>query len=308
MNTLPESYRSGFVAVVGRPSVGKSTLINSLLKQKIASVSPKPQTTRRKQLGIYTDDTAQVIFIDTPGIHQPVHRLGEYLNQIARDTLQDADLILWLVDISVVPQDEDGLVASYLQSVQPLPQVMLVLNKVDQARPAIPDGRKEQYLQLFPAATPIVLSALSPQSTRELLGRVIERLPEGVQYYDPDQVTDLYEREIAADLIREAVLKQIQDEVPHAVAVRIDEYEDEGESLARIHATLLVERDSQKGILIGQGGKMIKEIGILARGEIEKMTERKVYLELQVKVAKNWRNNPAALRVLGYIPQSRQEE
>jgi GTPase len=299
-------YHSGFVAVVGRPSVGKSTLVNSLLKQKIASVSPRPQTTRRKQLAIYTTDTAQVVFIDTPGIHQPVHKLGEYLNQVARDTLQDADLILWLVDSSVPPQEEDRLVAQYLTETPKVPGVILVLNKVDQAQDKSLEQRKEQYSALFPNAEIAEISALSNRGVQLLLDRIVSRMPEGFAYYDADQITDLYERDIAADLIREAVLKLLKDEVPHAVAVRLDDYDDEGETNARIYATLLVERESQKGIVIGQGGQMIKQIGTLARKEIEAMTSRKVYLELRVKVQKNWRDDINALRLLGYLPSDKE--
>lgn len=305
MTNLPENYRSGFVAVVGRPSVGKSTLVNSLLKQKIASVSPRPQTTRRKQLAIYTSDQAQVIFIDTPGIHQPVHKLGEYMNQIARDTILDADLILWLVDFSVSPQPEDILVADYLKANPSTCDIVLVLNKIDQAQGKLLESRRVQYLTLLPEAVPVEISALSGKGVQALLDHIVLKMPAGCRYYDPDQITDLYERDIATDLIREAVLKQLKDEVPHATAVRLDEYTDEGESNAHINATLLVERESQKGIVIGQGGQMIKQIGTMARKEIEAMTERKVFLELRVKVQKNWRNDINALRLLGYIPPSK---
>ena len=307
MIDIPENFQSGFVAVVGRPSVGKSTLVNSLLKQKIASVSPRPQTTRRKQLAIYTSDNAQVIFIDTPGIHQPVHKLGEYMNQVARDTLQDADLILWLGDSGVPPQEEDRLVAEYISATPHVPDVILVQNKIDQVQDKIRETRKDQYAVLYPAAELVEISALSNKGVQALLDSIVSRLPVGVRYYDPEQITDLYERDIAADLIREAVLKLLKDEVPHAVAVRLDEYEDEGETQARISATLLVERESQKGIAIGQGGQMIKQIGTLARKEIEAMTGRKVFLELRVKVQKNWRNDMNALRLLGYIPPSHDE-
>lgn len=301
---MTPTFQSGFVAVVGRPSVGKSTLVNSLLKQKIASVSPRPQTTRRKQLAIFTNDQAQVIFIDTPGIHQPVHKLGEYLNQIARETLQDVDLVLWLVDVSSAPQPEDQLVADYLKALQNVPNVMLVMNKVDQVKEGLQETRQNQYLSLYPTAEVHWISALGGRGVNDLLDKIVLKMPEGVAFYDPDQITDLYERDLATDLIREAVLKLLKDEVPHAVAVRLDEYNDEGDTLARISATLLVERESQKGIVIGQGGQMIKEIGTKARKEIEAMTERKVYLELRVKVQKNWRDDINTLRLLGYLPSS----
>lgn len=286
--------------MVGRPSVGKSTLVNTLLRQKIASVSPKPQTTRRRQLGIYTSDTAQLILMDTPGIHQPVHKLGEYLNQVALDTLQDADVILWLVDSSVAPEPEDKLVADYLKATPELPPVLLILNKADQLKTDQIEKRIRQYRELFPAVEIHAISALKGSDTEALLLKVCEFLPQGIAYYDPDQVTDLYEREIVVDLIRESVLRNLKDEVPHAVAVRLDEYKDEGDTFARIYATLFVERESQKGIVIGQSGQMIKQIGTLARKEIENLTERRVYLELKVKVQKNWRDDPNALRQFGF--------
>ncbi len=243
---LPAHFRSGFAAVVGRPSVGKSTLVNTLMRQKIASVSPRPQTTRRRQLGIYTTDTSQLILVDTPGIHQPVHKLGEYMNQIALDTLQDADIILWLVDASAPPHREDELVAGYLNDIPKLPPVLLVLNKIDVMKESLLAERTEAYLKLFPSAQTMAISALRGKETEALLEKVSSFLPEGVRFYEPDQVTDLYEREIAIDLIREGVLRCLKDEVPHAVAVRLDEYNDEGDTFARISATLFVERDYRR--------------------------------------------------------------
>lgn len=302
---LPPTFRSGYAAIVGRPSVGKSTLVNTLLNQKIAPVSPRPQTTRRRQLGILTSDTMQLILMDTPGIHQPVHKLGEYMNQIALDTLQDADVIVWLVDVSNPPHKEDELVAGYLNDIPALPPVLLVLNKIDLLKESLLQIRTDAYHALFPSAQTMVISALRGNETEALLEKISSFLPEGVRYYDPDQITDLYEREISIDLIREAVLRSLKDEVPHAVAVRLDEYNDEGDTFARISATLFVERESQKGIVIGQGGQMIKEIGTLARKEIENLTGRKVYLELRAKVQKNWRNDPNALRQLGYQSESK---
>ena len=299
--TLNPDYKSGFVAVVGRPSVGKSTLINTLLKQKIASVSPRPQTTRRKQLAILSSDSAQIIFIDTPGIHKPVHKLGQYLNQVALDTFEDVDVILWLVDASVVPHTEDTLVANYLKAINELPPVVLVLNKADVVGEDVIAPRIKLYQDLFSTAEVIVISARKKQGVPELLDKLLQFIPVGPQFYDPEQITDLYERDLAVDLIREAVLYLLKDEVPHAVAVRLDDYLDEDETHSRISATLLVERDSQKGILIGQGGSMIKQIGTKARQEIEALTDRKVFLELRVKVQKNWRDDPSVLRNLGYL-------
>ena len=220
--------------MVGRPSVGKSTLVNSLLKQKIASVSPRPQTTRRKQLAIYSSDHAQVIFIDTPGIHQPIHKLGEYLNQIARDTLQDADLILWLVDVSSTPQPEDRLVADYFKATPNVPPVILVMNKMDMVQEKVREHRQNQYTELYSKALLSWISAKTGLGVSDLLEQIVKKMPEGVAYYNPDQITDLYERDLATDLIREAILKLLKDEVPHAVAVRLDEYNDEGDTHARI--------------------------------------------------------------------------
>lgn len=294
-------FRSGFVALVGCPNVGKSTLMNRILRQKIAAVSPRPQTTRRRQLGILTTDHAQMIFMDTPGVHRPLHRLGKYMNDAALAVLTDADVILWLVDASRLPNDEDRYLAENMAQVAKLPPVILVLNKMDQVKPNQLDERRNVYQQLLPQGTPMSISALSGDGCGELLDEIKARLPEGPLYYEDDQITDLYEREIAVDLIRETALNYLREEVPHSMAVRIDTYEDRGEEGAYIAATLFVERDSHKGIVIGKGGSMLKKIGTGARREIESMTDRKVYLELRVKVSKNWRNDPDMLRQLGYL-------
>jgi len=296
------NFKSGFVAVIGRPNVGKSTLLNVFLAQKIAAVSPRPQTTRRRQLGILTLPQAQVIFVDTPGIHRPVHRLGEYMNQVALDALHDADVILWLVDGSAKPNAEDQLAADYLKEAgkdEPL-KVVLALNKIDLVPEEQRSLRLQEYLALYPQAFALMISASMGLATDALLEAILERLPPGPRYYDEEQITDLQEREIAADLIREAVLRHLKDEVPHAVAVRIDEFKDRSEETSYIAATLLVERESQKPILIGKGGEMLKRIGTTARKEIEAMTGRTIFLDLHVKVMENWRQNPAMLRQLGY--------
>lgn len=295
---MDNTFRSGFVAVIGRPSVGKSTLMNTFLKQKIAAVSPKPQTTRRRQLGILTTDEAQVIFVDTPGIHKPVHKLGDYMNSIAEDSLQDADVILWLVAVDQPPAPEDQRIASILTNLRRKKPVILALNKMDNARDLA--AREQLFLALFPVVEPIAISARSGLNTEELLKLLIAKLPVSEALYDPDQVTDLYEREIATDLIREACLKLLEEEIPHSLAVRVDEFKERSEDLSYISATILVERESHKGIVIGKGGEMLKKIGSLAREEIEEMSGKKAYLELRVKVQKNWRDDPNALRVLGY--------
>ena len=299
MDEQVEKFKSGYVALVGKPNVGKSTLMNYLLRQKIAAVSPKPQTTRRRQLGILTADTYQIIFQDTPGIHKPLYKLGEYMLQDALSTITDADVVVWLVDASQEPNEEDMMVAEKLDSMQELPPVLLALNKVD-----LLDQNHEQsqseYGHLLPQAKPVFLSALHGQGSQQLLAEIIELLPEGPKYYDEDQVTDLYERDIAADLIREAALQHLREEVPHSIAVRIDDYKDRSDNAAFISATLLLNRESHKGIVIGRGGEMLKTIGSTARQEIEALTGRTVFLELHVKVSKNWRNDPSALRSLGY--------
>lgn len=301
MEGLPENYRSGFVAVVGRPNVGKSTLLNRLLEQKVAAVSPRPQTTRRRQLGILSLPAAQIVFIDTPGIHKPVHKLGEWMVQAAVEAVRDADLALWLVDASAKPTSEDRLVAERLaETGQP---VLLALNKIDLVPEEQRSARIEAYVQLAPQSDRFVISAAKGEGCAGLVDALVARLPEGPPFYDPEQVTDLYEREIAVDLIREALLRCLEDEVPHATAVRLEEYKDRGEDAAYIAATLLVERESHKGIAIGKGGEMLKRIGSLARQEIEAMTGRKVFLELRVKVLENWRNNPTLLKQLGYRPE-----
>ena len=295
-----EDFHSGYVTLVGRPNVGKSTLMNALIGQKVAAVSPRPQTTRRRQLGILTDDTAQIVFMDTPGLHKPVHKLGEYMNQVAEDTLQDADLIVWLVEASSDPTSEDMRIADKLKRVKSLPPVILAMNKIDLVDEQKLASRQEQYNQLYPPAQVMQLSAASGKGLAALQKVVRAALPPGAPFFDPEQVTDLYERDIAAELIREAALTHLRDEIPHGVAVRIDEFSERPDGSAYIYATIFVERDSHKGIVIGKGGGMLKRIGSSARLEIEKMSERKVFLEIRVKVNANWRNKPDVLRWLGY--------
>ncbi|GIV65693.1 MAG: GTPase Era [Chloroflexota bacterium] len=298
--TSPSAYRAGYIALIGRPNVGKSTLMNALMGQKIAAVSPRPQTTRQRQLGILTLPEAQLIFMDTPGMHKPIHKLGEYMNQVAEDALKDADVILWLVDASVAPTPEDFRISERLNSMTGLPSVLLGLNKIDLLTKDLLSERIRQYQALYSFEQVIPFSATLGEGRDELMQALISRLPVSEALFDPDQITDLYEREIAADLIREAALLHLRDEVPHAIAVRIDEYTERGDEGAYIHATLFVERESHKGIVIGKGGDMLKKIGSSARQEIEAMSGRKVFLELKVKVNPNWRNKPDALRWLGY--------
>ena len=293
-------FRSGFVAILGRPNVGKSTLMNAVLKQKIAAVSPRPQTTRRQQLGILTLDNAQVIFTDTPGVHAARHKLGNYMNEEALIALEDSDLILFMVDASVEPDPEDLLLAEMLRKAGPATPIFLVLNKTDQADPESRDQILAMYQPLVPAARPVWVSAMQGNGVFELVDLVIAELPEHPPFFPPDQITDLYERDLVADLVREAALNILRDEVPHGVAVRIDEFKERDNDGAYIEATIFVERDSQKGIVIGEGGRMIKRLGTEARKSIEEMSGRKVYLRLRVKVRKNWRNDDAALRLFGF--------
>lgn len=299
--TLSSSpFKSGFVAVMGKPNVGKSTLINALMGQKIAAVSPRPQTTRKRQLGILSLENAQIIFVDTPGMHLAHHKLGEYMNQEAIDTLEECDLILFVVDASQAPSDEDHMLANTIKAIKKPIATILAMNKIDRVEAGnIPDLQSD-FLSIIPNSQPIPISATRGDNLIFLSDEIIRALPEGPLFFPEDQITDLYEREIAADLIREAALIILRDEVPHSIAIRIDQFTERGDHGAYIEATIFVERESQKGIVIGKGGTMLKRIGTAARLEIETMTGRKIYLQLRVKVRKNWRNDKNVLRWFGY--------
>ncbi len=299
--TENKQNRAGYVAVVGRPNVGKSTLVNTLLDQKIAAVSAKPQTTRRKQLAILTETDTQIVFVDTPGLHVPQHKLGDYMNQEAAESIRDADLVLWLIDASMTPTNEDQLIAEKIRAIKKRPPVLICLSKADLIEEETLLERKKAALELFPAEDMLAISSTQKTGLEELKQKILSYLPLSEPYFDEETVTDYYERDIAAELIRESVLTFVRDEVPHCIAVRVDQYEERSEEKAFIAATLFVERDSQKGIVVGQGGEMIKKIGMRARQEIENMSGRKVFLDLRVKVNKNWRNSPEALSLLGYV-------
>jgi GTP-binding protein Era len=285
------TFKAGFIAVMGRPNVGKSTLINALVGQKVAAISPRPQTTRRRQEGIITTDDYQIIFVDTPGVHKPHNKLGEGMNLEAKAALEHCDLALFMVDASQRPADEDVLLSSMLHKLVPPQRTLLVLNKID----LIPGDKisemESAYQELLPKVEVMAISATRGDRRQDLLDKIIQHLPAGEPFYPEEQVTDFYERDIAADLVREACLNNLHYEVPHGIVVRIDEYTERNEHGVYIEATIFVERESHKGIVIGMNGQMLKRIGTAARKEIEAMNGKKVFLQLRVKVRKNWRDD-----------------
>jgi GTP-binding protein Era len=296
---LPPDHRSGFVAVVGRPNVGKSTLMNAYLGQKVAIISEKPQTTRNRLLGILTRHDAQVIFVDTPGIHAPLHKLGEFMVETAVRAIPDADVVLFIVDASVPPTGEDVLVAEAIREQGGDLPVVVALNKVDLLSSS-ESFHTDAYLTILQPTAWLPISAVRGDNRDELLETIIGHLPLGPRYYPEDQVTDQQTRFIASELIREAALRRLRHEVPYALAVVVDEFKRRSEDMTYIGATIFVERDSQKGIVIGQGGKTLKDIGRSARTEIEKLVDTRVFLELWVKVRPKWRKKEDELRRLGY--------
>ncbi len=299
---VPEGHRSGFVAVVGRPNVGKSTLLNAYLGQPVHAVSSKPQTTQVRQLGILTLEGAQVIFVDTPGIHEPHHKLGEIMDSVATDVVRDAEVTLVLFDVAEPSTPDDERVAARVRSVEPTPLVIVALNKIDALPSRDGPDRLDEFRNMLPGADlTLEISATRGDNRQRLLQEIIDRLPEGPRYYPDANITDRYERDIAADFIRAAAMELLRQELPHSIAVRIDEFNERGEEGAYIAATLFVERESQKGIVIGKGGRMIREIGIQARKGIEVMSGRDVYLDLRVKVLPGWRNDPEKLERVGIV-------
>jgi GTP-binding protein Era len=296
----PEGHRSGFVALVGRPNVGKSTLMNAFMGQKIAAVSHRPQTTRTRQLGIITEPAYQIVFVDTPGIiTQPRHELDEFMVQAALETLDDADVVLWLLDMTTRPGEDDRLIAERLAGVGP-EKVIMALNKIDAIAPEEALSHTEAYAALLRGATWLHLSALDGQGVAELLERLVAALPEGPRYYPPEQITDVFERNIAAELIREQLMLQLRDEIPYGTAVQVRDFKERPNNTIYISADIFVERDSHKSIVIGAGGAQLKQLGAAAREQIEQLMDAKVFLDLWVKVEPNWRRDPGLLRMFGY--------
>jgi len=300
LGATPPGHRSGFVAVIGRPNVGKSTLVNQFVGQKVAIVSPKPQTTRSRIMGILTREEAQVIFVDTPGLHRPRHKLGRAMVATATRAIPGADVVLFMVDVSVPPTDEDRMIAGLIREQTGAP-VILVLNKMDLLLPEKVKRHTEAYWELAPYHHEWMMTVATKKVNLDnLLDLIVATLPEGPRYYPGDQVTDQTERQIAAELIREQVLRYTRQEVPHAVAVVVEEFKERESGAIYVAANIFVERESQKGIIIGRQGQMLRQIGSAARQEIERMTSGRVFLELWVKVRKGWRRDGRELRRLGY--------
>ena len=299
---LPPGHQSGFVALIGRPNVGKSTLINALIGHKVTIVSSKPQTTRTRIIGILTEPTHQVIFVDTPGIHKhPPFQINKLMIAEATAAIPDADAILFVVDAALAPRDEDEMIARILQEKAAERPVILVLNKVDRLAPNTLEPRQRDYEALVPAATAtLAISALEETNLDALKGEILGYLPEGPRYYPGDQITDQTEHQIAAELIREAVFRRTYKEIPHAAAVLVEDYHERENGVLYIAARIWVERESQKPIVIGKRGSMLKRIGIEARQELERFIGGQVYLDLWVKVKPRWRDEMARLRELGY--------
>ncbi|AZJ22394.1 GTPase Era [Bacillus wiedmannii] len=293
-----KGYKSGFVSIIGRPNVGKSTFLNRIIGQKIAIMSDKPQTTRNKIQGVYTENDSQVIFIDTPGIHKPKHKLGDFMVKMAQTTLKEVDIVLFMVNaVEGFGRGEEFIIEKLKETKQP---VFLVINKIDQLHPEQLLELIDQYRKLYEFAEIVPISALDGNNVDALIGTIKKYLPEGPQYYPDNQVTDHPERFIISELIREKVLHLTREEVPHSVAVVIDAIQKREGGAVYINATIVVERASQKGIIIGKQGKMLKEVGKRARFDIEALLGSKVFLEVWVKVQKDWRNKMSQLRDLGF--------
>ena len=296
---MEKQIKSGFVTLIGRPNVGKSTLMNHLIGQKIAITSDKPQTTRNRIQTVYTDERGLVIFLDTPGIHKAKNKLGEYMVKVAKETLSEVDVILWLVEPTTFIGAGEQYIIEQLEKVNT--PVILVINKIDTVKKEEIMASIEAYQKKLPFAEIIPVSAKKKENTDRLMELVFQYLPYGPMYYDEDTVTDQPERQIAAELIREKALRLLGEEVPHGVAVTIEKMRERNDgSMVDIEATIVCERDSHKGIIIGKQGAMLKKIGTKAREEIERLFEYKVNLKLWVKVKKDWRDSDILMKNYGY--------
>ncbi|WP_408022875.1 GTPase Era [Staphylococcus epidermidis] len=292
-------HKSGFVSIIGRPNVGKSTFVNRVIGHKIAIMSDKAQTTRNKIQGVMTRDDAQIIFIDTPGIHKPKHKLGDYMMRVAKNTLSEIDAIMFMVNVNEDIGRGDEYIMEMLKNVKT--PIFLVLNKIDLVHPDTMMPKIEQYQSYMDFTDIIPISALEGLNVDHFIDVLKSFLPEGPKYYPDNQISDHPEQFLVSEIIREKILHLTSEEIPHAIGVNVDRMIKEDEDRVRIEATIYVERDSQKGIVIGKGGKKLKEVGKRARRDIEMLLGSKVYLELWVKVQRDWRNKVNFIRQIGYV-------
>lgn len=296
---MNDNFKSGFAAIIGRPNVGKSTLMNHLIGQKIAITSKKPQTTRNKIQTVYTCKEGQIIFLDTPGIHKAKNKLGEYMVNVAEQTLKDVDVVMWLVEPTTYVGAGEKHIAQQLEKTN-LP-VILVINKIDTIQKEEILQVIDTYRKLYDFAEIIPVSALRGMNTEDIITSLFKYMPYGPMFYDEDTVTDQPQRQIVAEVIREKALHALDEEIPHGIAVTIEKMrERKGQNIVDIEATIICERESHKGIIIGKQGTMLKKIGSNARYEIEKMLEEKVNLKIWVKVRKDWRDSDIQMKNFGY--------
>ncbi len=292
-------YKSGFVTIIGRPNVGKSTFVNRVIGHKIAIMSDKAQTTRNKIQGVMTQQDAQIVFLDTPGIHKPKHKLGDYMMKVAKNTLSEIDAVMFMVNVNEEIDRGDEYIMEMLKTVKT--PVFLVLNKIDLVHPDALMPRIEQYQRYMDFAEIIPISALEGHNVDHFINVLKSYLPEGPQYYPDGQISDHPEQFVVSELIREKILQTTSEEIPHAIGVNVERMTQESEDRVHIEAVIYVERDSQKGIVIGKGGKKLKEVGKRARLDIEHLLGSKVYLDLWVKVQKDWRNKSSFIKQMGYV-------